>query len=98
MRNASPFAQVYHGVRVLRLIPAADGEPGVWADRRRELLQFEPGAGLIGADLKGDALSGSHQARRQQLGYRLPRDKSKDDVILSEAKNLNVSKLPGGIS
>ena len=38
------------------LVQAADGGPGVGADAGVELLQAEPGAGLIGGDLERDAL------------------------------------------
>ncbi len=41
----------------LRLVPAADGGPGIRADRGRKLLQAEPGAGLIRAHLKRDAFA-----------------------------------------
>ena len=42
---------------IVTLIEAADGGPGVDADRGRKFLQTEPRAGLIGAHLKSHALA-----------------------------------------
>lgn len=39
------------------LIPAADGRPGIRADRGSKFLQLEPRAWLVGADLERDALT-----------------------------------------
>ena len=42
---------------VLSLIHTADGSPGIDPERRGEFLELEPGAGLIGAYLKGYAFA-----------------------------------------
>lgn len=47
--------QSWHSVDAL--VPAADGGPGIRAERGRELLQLEPGAGLVRTDLKRDAFA-----------------------------------------
>ncbi len=47
----------HHFSSLALLVQAADGGPGVGADRGGEFLQAEPRAGLVGAHLKRYALA-----------------------------------------
>src|SRR5260370_18634982 len=61
------------------LIQAADGGPGIDADRGRELLEAEPRAGLVRAHLKRDTLTENIDGQLEILcGRRAKRERLLD--------------------